>query len=330
MLMSSGDVLFLFSFLFSYCLDWADQEEDWIINIGFVPRLFSTLVLHPKPLNLVFLQLHRRRPKAAPLLSSPSPSIEKMAPLTHFLAAATLAGLGAAAPTARDNVKVGSTTLHQVRNNNYTFNGAVSVYKTYLKFGAAIPEHLQAAVDNTGLISKRTSGSVVTSPIDSSDDAYSIPVSIGTPAQVLNLDLDTGSSDLWVFSSLTASSEVDGQNIYTPSKSSTSKLVSGATWKVRYGDESTSSGVIYTDKVTVGGVTTSSQAVEVAKTVSSSFTSDSSIDGLIGLGFDSLNSAKPSAVPTFFDNIVGDLDSPVFTADLKHNKGTYCTPRLHK
>lgn len=247
-----------------------------------------------------------------------------MAPLTHFLTAATLAGLAAAVPTARDNVRVGSTTLHQVRNDNYTFNGAVSVYKTYLKFGAAIPEHLQAAVDSTGLLSKRTSGSAVATPIDTYDDAYSIPVSIGTPAQVLNLDLDTGSSDLWVFSSLTPTSEVNGQSIYTPTKSTTSKLVSGATWKVSYGDGSSSSGVVYTDKVTIGGITAASQAVEAAKVVSSSFTSDSSIDGLIGMGFDSLNSASPSAVPTFFNNIIGSLDSPVFTADLKHNEaGSY-------
>ncbi|CAK7222144.1 hypothetical protein SCUCBS95973_004741 [Sporothrix curviconia] len=246
-----------------------------------------------------------------------------MAPLTSLLAAASLAGLVAAVPAPKIGTTAG-TTLHQVRNPHYTFNGAVSVYKTYLKFGVPVPQHLQDAVDRTGLVSKRSEGVAVASPIDSLDDAYTIPVSIGTPPQVLQLDLDTGSSDLWVFSSETPSSEVNGQTVYNPSKSSTSKLQSGYTWSISYGDGSSSSGNIYADTVSVGGVTVTGQAVELAEKVSSTFTSDSSTDGLIGLGFDSLNTASPKAVQTFFGNAESQLDSPLFTADLKHNApGTY-------
>ncbi|CAK7231860.1 hypothetical protein SBRCBS47491_008072 [Sporothrix bragantina] len=246
-----------------------------------------------------------------------------MAPLTNLIAAASLAGLVAAVPAPKIGTTSG-TTLHQVRNPHYTFNGAVSVYKTYLKFGVPIPQHLQEAVERTGLVSKRSEGVAVTSPIDSFDDAYTIPVSIGTPPQVLQLDLDTGSSDLWVFSSETPSSEVNGQTVYDPSKSSTSKLQSGYTWSISYGDGSSSSGNIYADTVSVGGVSVTGQAVELAKKVSSTFTSDSVTDGLIGLGFDSLNTASPKAVQTFFGNAESQLDSPLFTADLKHNApGTY-------
>jgi len=61
------------------------------------------------------------------------------------------------------------------------------------------------------------------------------------------------------------------------------------------------------------------QAVEAAQQVSSSFTSDPDIDGLVGLGFDSLNTVSPQKQPTWFDNIKSSLDAPVFTADLKHN-----------
>ncbi|KAH8893924.1 aspartic proteinase [Thozetella sp. PMI_491] len=254
--------------------------------------------------------------------------------LSNVLVAAIAgAGLVSAVPTVKvgtielpENVGRGMASIKQVRNPNYKFNGAVSVYKTYLKFGVPIPEELRAAVINAtgGALGKRaTTGSVSATPIDTYDDAYISPVSIGTPAQVLNLDFDTGSSDLWVFSSLTPKSQVNGQSIYTPGSSSTAKLVSGATWSISYGDGSSSSGVVYSDVVNIGGVSVT-QEVEAAKQVSSSFTSDSAIDGLVGLGFDSLNTVSPTAAKTFFSNAKSSLASPVFTADLKYEAaGTY-------
>lgn len=69
------------------------------------------------------------------------------------------------------------------------------------------------------------------------------------------------------------------------------------------------------------------QAVEVAQQVSSSFTSDSSIDGLLGLAFSSLNTVSPTPQKTFFDNAKASLDSSVFTADLGyHSRKT--TPHM--
>lgn len=204
-----------------------------------------------------------------------------------------------------ENFKQGRATIHQVERANHKNNGALSMYKTYLKYKTPIPDWLAAAVANSTGISyekllRRDEGSAVSTPIDTYDDAYVTPVSIGTPAQVLNLDFDTGSSDLWVFSSLTASADVDGQDTYDPDDSSTSELLSGYTWDISYGDGSSSSGVVYTDTVSIGGVTVTDQAVEAAETVSSSFTSESAIDGLLGLGFDSLNTVSPKSQSTFW------------------------------
>lgn len=117
--------------------------------------------------------------------------------------------------------------------------------------------------------------------------------------------------------------QVNGQALYNPSSSSTSSRLSGATWSISYGDGSSSSGIVYTDKVAVGGVTVASQAVEVAQKVSSSFTSEAQIDGLLGLAFDSLNTVSPTAQKTWFTNAKASLDSPVFTASLGYHTGKH-------
>ncbi|KAG4218422.1 hypothetical protein PC116_g33098, partial [Phytophthora cactorum] len=153
------------------------------------------------------------------------------------------------------------------------------------------------------------------------DIQYLTPVSIGTPPQELNLDFDSGSSDLWVFSTEQPQSTINGQTPYNPEDSSTAKELSGASWDISYGDGSSSSGVVYTDVVTVGGVSFKNQAVEAAKKVSAQFTSDSNNDGLLGLAFSSINTVTPKPQKTFFDNVASSLDIAAWTADLKYHEG---------
>ncbi|ORY68966.1 aspartic peptidase domain-containing protein [Pseudomassariella vexata] len=242
-------------------------------------------------------------------------------PSSSIIFAAGLTGLAVAAPSSPFH-KMGSFSIPQVRNAGYVRHGPTALARAYMKFGAAMPDSLfQILADFK--ISKRDTGSAAATP-EQYDIQYLTPVSLGTPPQILNLDFDSGSSDLWVFSSETPASQVKGQAQYNPSKSSTSKEVSGATWDISYGDGSSSSGNVYTDVVNVGNATFAGQAVETAQQVSSSFTSDTNNDGLLGLAFSTINTVQPEQQKTFFDNIRDDLDSPVWTADLKHNEpGTY-------
>lgn len=118
------------------------------------------------------------------------------------------------------------------------------------------------------------------------------------------------------------SSEQSGHAIYNPATSG--KKLNGYTWNITYGDQSGASGTVYADKVVVGAVTATSQAVEAATSVSSEFTQDADNDGLLGLAFSSINTVEPQQQTTFFDTVKSSLAKPLFTADLKKGQaGSY-------
>lgn len=200
-------------------------------------------------------------------------------------------------------------SITQVPNPSYNATGGSgpAAYKyAFAKYGVELP------------VSEDINGTVAANPYPSSyDREYLCQVSIGTPAQVLPLDFDTGSSDLWVFSTETLPSEVNGQKLYNPAKSTTAKLVNGETWSVSYGDGSSSSGDIYTDLVSIGALTITTQDVESAENVSPGFTKISASSGLLGLAFKKLNTCSPTLCKTPMNNLASTLTANLFTANLK-------------
>lgn len=192
-------------------------------------------------------------------------------------------------------------------------NPAVNLPRMYgaalSKYGATVPEYVRAAAE---------SGQAVTTP-QHNDEEYLTPVNVG--GTTMNLDFDTGSADLWVFSAELPRAEQAGHAIYKPSNAS---ALPGYTWQISYGDGSSASGNVYKDTVIVGGVKARRQAVEAAKQISQRFVQDRNNDGLMGLAFSSINTVKPRKQTTFFDTVESQLAQPVFAANLKHNQpGTY-------
>lgn len=170
---------------------------------------------------------------------------------------------------------------------------------------------------STGAASNSTSGvGVVQNQPTSGDTEYLSPVTIG--GQTMVMDFDSGSSDLWVFNTQLSSADQQGHTIYDPTKSSTFQQLNGASFSISYGDGSGAAGNVGTDTVNIGGATVTSQAIELATDVSTSFVQDTASNGLVGLAFSKLNTVQPQQQKTFFDNALSTLPEPVFTADLRH------------
>ncbi|KAF4982000.1 hypothetical protein FDECE_17593 [Fusarium decemcellulare] len=252
--------------------------------------------------------------------------------LSATLALATV-GAGSPAGTASPSASGEKQfSVHQVKNPNFVENGPQAIARAYSKYGVTMPEALAEVISkNKKQHSKRSGGNedagrsqgtVVTTP-EPGDYEWLTPVQIGTPGQTLNLNFDTGSADLWVFTNTTAGGGT-GRSVYNPSKSRSARKIEGATFGIRYGDGSSSSGDVYTDKVSIGRLSVDNQAVEAAERVTGNLVPDIALDGILGLSFNTLNTVRPTPQKTWFDNAIPQLNSPVFTADLKNRRpGTY-------
>ncbi|KAI7861368.1 Syncephapepsin [Spinellus fusiger] len=189
--------------------------------------------------------------------------------------------------------------LHFAVNTNpsYHRNATRSVLKARAKYSKYLSD----------ISSFSTQGSI--NMVDYQNDSeYYGTVKVGTPPQSLKLNFDTGSSDLWFAGSNCPTCKKGPK--FDPKKSKTFRASNG-TWSIHYGDNSSAEGVVAYDTVNLGGINIKGQAVELAQSESSSFETDI-VDGLLGLAFNSITTAK--GVKTPMDNLIsqGLIKSPVF------------------
>lgn len=204
------------------------------------------------------------------------------------------------------------------RNANYQANGTKSLVWLFHKYGInpTKPGRYHRGEQNK-LMKRQDDGTAV--PITADDQQnnsfYTCPIQIGTPAQTFNMDFDSGSADLWVWStglsqSVQKQKTSSGGAVFDSSKSSTFKNMSGSTWQIQYGDGSSASGTVGTDTVTLGNIVIQNQAVELADTISSQLQGEAGSDGLLGLAFGTINTVKPKPVQTPLENMITEKDIP--------------------
>jgi cathepsin D len=115
-----------------------------------------------------------------------------------------------------------------------------------------------------------------------------IKIGTGEAEEVFLVDVDTGSSDLFIPGSM-CKDNCQGHTKYDPSKSPTSKKT-GKRFNLDFADKSSVRGSIYTDTVTVGTLVAEGQAIGVGEVYSKCLAKNIfSPDGLLGLGFAALS-----------------------------------------
>jgi len=204
------------------------------------------------------------------------------------------------------NVKRGEIhgSITQVSRGLRMKNAPLDMLRAYSKRNMTVPDDVIAAVNASTAAAAHIAGPALMARQTGSDpnypQAYDLnyvaPVQIGDNGQTLYLDFDTGSADLWVFSTEQPANEQMNHNLYDPSSSGTAQRYTGEAFYIRYHDYSTAYGDVYIDTVNVGGIVFPSQAVETAQHVSPDFL-NRPLDGLLGLGFSSNSAGKLSKHP---------------------------------
>ncbi|KJZ70060.1 hypothetical protein HIM_10543 [Hirsutella minnesotensis 3608] len=223
--------------------------------------------------------------------------------------------------------------LNEIHNKHFKGHNIPAAFlRTHLKYGSSLPPPLSRALKiNPSLKSKYTSttlysnntaqkGSVKTHAPPKFDSEFAVPVDIGTPPQTIPLNLDTGTADLWTFSSETNRQFIHGQALYHPENSSTSKLQSHQSWQIEYGDGDSASGIVYKDRVALGTTFVDQQTVQAAITVSPHISNNNFTSGILGMANSRGNAIRPTQGKTYIDNVRAQLEKPVFTANLR-NRG---------
>jgi hypothetical protein len=122
------------------------------------------------------------------------------------------------------------------------------------------------------------------------DLLYLVNATVGNPPQSMQLQLDTGSSDVWLpysqsqpCSSATANRCLEGA--FDPSLSNSSKLISSGTFQISYVDGTKITGDYIADDFNIGGTDVKGMTMGLARSAVEQ-ESSSDFTGIVGVGFE--------------------------------------------
>ncbi|THV02475.1 acid protease [Dendrothele bispora CBS 962.96] len=136
------------------------------------------------------------------------------------------------------------------------------------------------------------------------DASYSVEIQVGSSSQSISLQVDTGSSDLWIASTSCSSSScsnVPSDKRYDPQSSSSSHQL-GASFGLNYLRGSVNGSIVF-DTVSIGGYSVEGQALASVDIVDSESLS-SSFSGILGLALPD-NSVISNVIPATEDSFDG-------------------------
>lgn len=136
---------------------------------------------------------------------------------------------------------------------------------------------------------------------DVQDLIYYINLEVGTPAQMMGVQFDTGSNTLWL-----PTQQTGAPGFYNTSKSSTFTNTSSP-GSIQYADGSGVAGTFGTDVLSVTGTPISITAQYLWVTQESGMNFPNQVQGLVGMGYTS----TPNFLDVAYQN--NQIQSPVFT-----------------
>jgi hypothetical protein len=152
---------------------------------------------------------------------------------TTVFGLAAAAGMATAAPASEQQ------QLEQLRNTNRIqqveagrkLPGPLALAAAYAKYNKTMPTPVVRAAAQAAAATTVQSGTVQATNLPY-DKAYLANVTVGKRS--FRLDFDTGSSDLWVFSTLQPAAQQQNHQVYALGGTA----LSGETWDISYGDGS--------------------------------------------------------------------------------------------
>ncbi|KAJ5377433.1 uncharacterized protein N7496_004842 [Penicillium cataractarum] len=132
------------------------------------------------------------------------------------------------------------------------------------------------------------------------DGLFWVNATVGTPGQLVQLQIDTGSSDIWVFGARSCTESESGclGGFYDGSQSKTGRVIDRGGFSISYVDNSGVIGDYVADNFAIGDITVKGMTLAVATEVQDATT------GVMGIGFDSGESIVGSGGKPY-KNLVG-------------------------